>query len=164
MQLTVAQLQQVDKLDLGESSWFLVDQERIDLFAKASEDHQWIHTDPERARETPFGGTIAHGYLVLSLLPKLFFEMVEITDAGMLVNYGIDKLRFLSPVPAGSEVRLRARLISGQERSGGALFRVRGDIEIRETGRRALVVDVLFLAQPAGEELISSASSSSSSP
>lgn len=164
MQLTVAQLQHVDALDLGESAWFPIDQERINLFAQATEDHQWIHTDPERARATPFGSTIAHGYLLLSLLPKLFFELVEIADAGMLVNYGIDKLRFLSPVPVGSEVRLCARVVSGQERSGGALFRVRGHIELRETGKRALVVDVLFLAQPGSEPLTSSAASPPSSP
>jgi len=150
--LTVADLKDVANLDLGETAWFEIDQERINLFAKATEDHQWIHTDPERAAETPFGGTIAHGYLVLSLLPKMFFELVSIPDATMMVNYGIEKLRFLSPVPAGSHVRLKAKVVSGQERSGGALFRVRGNIEIKETGRRALVVEVLFLAQPPDED------------
>ncbi len=150
MQLTLEQLENTVDLDLGQSRWISIDQERIDGFADATEDHQWIHVDAERAAASPFGGTIAHGYLVLSLLPKLFFEMVRFPDAGMLINYGIDKLRFLSPVPVGSEVSLQARIPSATRRPGGVLFRVKGDIRLRD-GKRALMVETLFLAQFAPE-------------
>ncbi len=149
MKLTLTEALEAKNLDLGTSPWFRIDQERIDGFAEATEDRQWIHTDPERAaRETEFGGTIAHGYLVLSLLPKLFFDVVEFSNLGMMVNMGIDKVRFLSPVPSGSEVHLKVRLLSSRKRSGGVLMRIRGDIRLRETGRRALVVETLFLAHP----------------
>jgi acyl dehydratase len=148
MQLTLAELMDVRDLDLGSSEPFLVDQPRIDRFADATGDRQWIHVDPEQAAEGPFGGTIAHGYLMLSLIPRLLFEMVSFPDAAVIVNYGLDKLRFLNPVPSGSEVRLEARLVSATERPGGVLFRVRGDLRLAEKNRRALFAELLFMAQP----------------
>ena len=149
MELTVEQLLEADDVDLGTSDWIRIDQERIDRFADTTEDHQWIHVDPERAGESPFGGTIAHGYLVLSLVSRLLFGLVKFPDAGAMVNFGLDKLRFMSPVPVGSEVCLKARLLSGTQRPGGVMIRLRVEIRLRESGRRALVAEPLFLVQPA---------------
>ncbi len=148
IQLTLAEAQEVKDLDLGTSRWFKVDQERINGFAEATEDRQWIHVDEERARQTEVGTTIAHGYLVMSLLPSLFFELVEFTDMGVMINFGLDKVRFIAPVPAGDEIRLKARLISGRKRLGGVLMRIRGEMYRRSTGRRALTTEVLFLGFP----------------
>ncbi len=148
MQLTLEELKEAENLDLGTGEPIRLEQDRIALFAEATEDRQWIHVDAERAAAGPYGGTIAHGFLALSLVPKLLFDLVQFPDAGMVVNLGIDKLRFLSPVPAGSEVRLRARLVSGTERKGGVLFRVRGELLLAETSRRALAAELLFVAQP----------------
>ncbi len=147
--LTLAETLEVKDLDLGSSRWFRVNQERITGFAEATEDRQWIHIDEERARETEYGGTIAHGYLMMSLLPNLFFELVEFTDMGMMINFGLDKVRFVRPVPAGGEIQLRSRLISARKRLGGVLMRIRGEMYLRSTGKRALVTEVLFLALPA---------------
>ncbi|MCP3962237.1 MAG: MaoC family dehydratase [bacterium] len=153
-QLTLADTLDVKDLDLGESRWFLVDQERINGFAAATEDHQWIHVDEERAKQTEIGTTIAHGYLMMSLLPNLFFELVKFTDMGMMINFGLDKVRFIAPVPSGSEVQLRAKLISARKRLRGVLMRIRGEMFLRSTGRRCLSTEVLFLAFTAksGEE------------
>jgi len=161
--LTLDQLATAEDLDLGATEWMTIDQERIDGFAEATEDRQWIHVDRERAAAGPFGGTIAHGYLLLSLIPSLLFELVHFADAGMIVNYGLDKLRFLAPVPAGSRVRFAARVGSSRPRSGGVLGRFRGTLEV-EGGRRAFVADFLLLALPASAEAISPDASPASSP
>lgn len=153
MKLTLAETLKLKDHDLGTSRWFRVDQERIDGFAEATEDRQWIHVDRERAaRESDFGGTIAHGYLVLSLLPSLFFELVEFSDMGVMINFGLDKVRFISPVPAGAEIRLKAKLVSARKRRGGVFMRIRGEMYLRTTGRRALATEVLFLALPKAAE------------
>ena len=94
---------------LGTSPWLTIDQARIDAFARATEDLQWIHTDPARAAAGPFGATIAHGFLTLSLLPRFFESSIAVTESAMGVNYGLNKVRFMAPVPVGS--RLRARLM-----------------------------------------------------
>jgi len=96
--------------ELGVSDWLEVDQKRIDLFADATGDHQWIHVDPERAAGGPFGSTIAHGYLTLSLLPALVPQTMRVDGVRMGVNYGVNKVRFPAPVPVGSRVRARAEL------------------------------------------------------
>lgn len=140
-----------EDLELGTSDWFVVDQQRIDRFAEATEDHQWIHVDPEKAAQSEVGSTIAHGFLVVSLLPKLFFEVVSFPEMDRMINFGIDKVRFLSPVLAGDAVRLRAKLISGRRRAGGILMRIRGEIFLRSSGRRAVVTEMLFLAFADGE-------------
>jgi acyl dehydratase len=98
--------------ELGPSAWIEITQERIDRFAEATGDFQWIHVDPERAAAGPFGGTIAHGYLTLSLIPVLAFEVVPRTDARMQVNYGLNRVRFPAPVPSGSRVRATFRVDS----------------------------------------------------
>jgi acyl dehydratase len=105
--------------EVGVSEWLEIAQERIDLFAKATEDFQWIHVDKERAKQSPFGTTIAHGFLTLSLLPKLSDSAFEISDRKMGVNYGLNKLRFTSPVPAGSRVRARFTLTKLENIEGG---------------------------------------------
>jgi acyl dehydratase len=104
--------------DLGTSGWLKVPQGDINLFAQATHDHQWIHTDPERAKSGPFGGPIAHGYLTLSLLIPLWSEILVISNLGMAVNYGLNKVRFPAPVPAGSRVRLTASLAAAEELKG----------------------------------------------
>jgi len=152
MKLTLAEALEVKNLDLGASEWFPVDQKRINGFAEATEDRQWIHVDEERAKETEMGGTIAHGYLMMSLLPNLFFQLVEFTDMGMMINFGLDKVRFMRPVPSGSEVQLRAKLISARKRARGVLMRIRGEMYLRDSGKRALTTEVLFLAFQAEDQ------------
>ena len=98
--------------DLGSSPWFEIDQGRIDTFADATDDHQWIHVDPHRAKDGPFGTPIAHGYLTLSLLIPMFSELLDVRDVTTKVNYGLNKVRFPSPVPVGSKLRARAMLAS----------------------------------------------------
>ena len=109
--ITVDGLEEIKKLtgkDLGRSGWLEVTQDRVDKFADATGDHQWIHVDPERAKAGPFGGTIAHGYLTLSLVIPLFTELLEIKGVTMSVNYGLEKVRFPNPVRVGSKIRLAA--------------------------------------------------------
>ncbi len=105
--------------EVGVSAWVEISQDRIDLFAKATEDFQWIHIDQERAKQSPFGGTVAHGFLTLSMLPRLSDEAFELSDRKMGVNYGLNKLRFTAPVPAGSRIRGRFTLAKLDRLDGG---------------------------------------------
>jgi len=108
--------------EIAVSDWIEISQERIDLFADATGDHQWIHVDAERCRrESPYGGPIAHGFLSLSLLPMLMERAIRVGGAGMLVNYGLNKVRFPAPVPAGSRVRGRFALLSTDDVAGGGV-------------------------------------------
>lgn len=137
------------EVDLGHSEWLTVDQRMIDLFAEATGDHQWIHVDPEKAAEGPFGSTIAHGFLTLSLLPQLVSELYSIESAGMIVNVGSDKVRFLAPVPVGSRIRAHA-VITDRERRGEAVrnhFMV--TIELEGSERPAAVVESINQVFPA---------------
>ena len=102
------------------SHWHEVTQQAIDAFADATGDHQWIHVDPERAKETPFGGTIAHGYYTLSLAPALTAEVFAMDGFAFAINYGLNKVRFPAPVPVDSKVRMRAKLAELEEIQGGA--------------------------------------------
>jgi len=145
-QMTIAELEQAGELELGTSSWITIEQRSIDLFAEATGDHQWIHVDPEAAAQGPFGTTIAHGYLTLSLLPVMLSEVLSITDGRMGVNYGVERARFTSPVPSGSDVRLHATLRGAERRPNGVVFRVGVEIEIRDHEKPALVGEVLYLA------------------
>jgi acyl dehydratase len=106
--------------EVAVSPWMEIAQDRINLFAKATEDFQWIHIDQERAKQSPFGSTIAHGFLTLSLLPKLTAASLELTDPKMGVNYGLNKVRFTSPVPAGAKIRARFTLAKFEALDGGA--------------------------------------------
>ena len=107
--------------DLGSSPWLDVTQQRIDTFADATDDHQWIHVDVERAKTGPFGGPIAHGYLTLSLLIPLWSEILVIEELDMAVNYGLNKVRFPAPVPAGSRVQVSATLADAEEVAGNGI-------------------------------------------
>jgi acyl dehydratase len=124
---------------VGLSDWVEVSQERINTFAEATGDHQWIHTDPERAAHGPFGTTIAHGYLTLSLLPVLAQGVTTVEGVRMAVNYGLNKVRFPAPVPAGSRVRARFELLSVEDIEGGAQLVSRVTVE-REGGDKPVCV------------------------
>ena len=136
---------QAGERDLGASAWHTIEQRNIDLFADATGDHQWIHVDPEAAAAGPFGTTIAHGYLSLSMVVMLLAEVLTVEGARMGINYGIDKVRFTSPVPSGSEVRLHAKLLSGEPRGEGILYRIGVQVEIKGAEKPALVGEVLYL-------------------
>ena len=128
---------------LGYSDWLQIDQARIDQFAKATGDHQWIHVDPERAASGPFGKTIAHGYLTLSLANLFLPEIMRVDNVSMGVNYGCEKVRFPAPVPVGSRVRGGGEIISAEEVKGGVQVVVRMTIEIEGSDRPACVIDTI---------------------
>ncbi|MBA6440600.1 MaoC family dehydratase [Streptomyces sp. GMR22] len=143
MTITVNGLDELKKLtdaDLGTSEWIEVTQDRIDTFADATGDHQWIHTDPERAAQGPFGAPIAHGYLTLSLFIPLFTQLLDVRGVTTKVNYGLDKVRFPAPVKAGSRIRLVARLTSVEDVPGGVQITVDGTIEVEGGAKPAAVV------------------------
>ncbi|CAD6531152.1 putative enoyl-CoA hydratase 1 [Paraburkholderia hiiakae] len=134
--------------ELGVSDWVVVDQERIDAFAACTGDRQWIHVDVERAkRESPFGGTIAHGYLTLSLLASLAMEIgIVPKDASAGLNYGLDKVRFMTPVKAGARVRNRVTLESAENKGGGrVLVKTTNTLEIEGEDKPALVAQTLAM-------------------
>src|SRR5205809_5084827 len=127
--------------ELGPSDWITVDQAMIDRFADATGDHQWIHVDVERARrEMPGGKTIAHGYLTLSLIPRMAAKLLEITRRGRGINYGSNKIRFISPVPAGSRVRLRQRIVNDEGVPGNGL-RVAAEVTGQGYGQERPALD-----------------------
>ncbi|HLU54061.1 MAG TPA: MaoC family dehydratase [Pseudonocardia sp.] len=129
--------------ELGRSAPYEVTQRAVDLFADATEDHQWIHVDPERARSGPFGGTIAHGYLTLSLIPRLLPEIVEFTGFGMVVNYGCERVRFPSPVPVGSKVTASAALDAVADVPGGVQVTLTVTITVEGAAKPACVATIL---------------------
>jgi len=126
---------------LGSSDWILVDQARIERFAEATGDHQWIHVDPARAAAGPYGTTIAHGFLTLSLLPLMFDTGFAIGDVRMGVNYGLNKVRFPAPVPAGSRVRGHFRLLAWEPVDGGAQLVVEVTVEAEGLGKPVCVAE-----------------------
>lgn len=134
---------------LGESQWLTIDQDRINLFADATGDHQWIHVDPEKAKNGPFGTTIAHGYLTLSLVNMFLPEIIDVQGISMGVNYGADKLRFPSPVKVGSRVRGVGELIAVENVKGAVQSTVRVTVEIEGSDRPACVVDTISRYFPA---------------
>lgn len=131
-------------LDLGPSRWLEVPQERIDAFAEATDDRQWIHVDPERAAAGPFGTTIAHGYLTLSLLVPMAYELMPVEDARLVVNYGLDRVRFPAPVPAGSRVRGRLRVGESTDVDGGVQVAVAATVEREGSEKPVCAADFLF--------------------
>jgi acyl dehydratase len=144
MTLTVngtTELKKLSGTSLGTSAWIEVSQTRIDTFADATDDHQWIHVDPERAAEGPFGTPIAHGYLTLSLFIPLFTDLLDVQGVTTKVNYGLNKVRFPAPVPAGSRLRLTAHLAEVEEVAGGGVqITVDGTIEIEGSPKPAAVL------------------------
>jgi acyl dehydratase len=131
-------------LELGPSRWLDVPQARIDAFAEATEDRQWIHVDAERAAAGPFGTTIAHGYLTLSLLVPISYELMPIEDARLVVNYGLDRVRFPAPVPAGSRVRASFRVVEVGEVDGGVQAKVAATVEREGGDKPVCVADFVF--------------------
>ena len=129
--------------EIGVSEWITVDQQRIDKFAEATGDHQWIHVDPARAAKGPFGKTIAHGFLTLSLMPEMFANAFSVDDVRMGVNYGLNKVRFTSPVPSGSRVRGRFVLKGFDAIEGGAQLTVEMQVELEGSAKPACVAESL---------------------
>jgi acyl dehydratase len=125
--------------ELGVSDWLEVTQEKIDRFAEVTGDDQWIHIDPERAKQSPFGGTIAHGYYTLSLAPRFSYDMFKFEGFAFGVNYGLNRVRFPSPMPVGGKVRMRAALKSVEEIPGGAQITTELTFE-REGGEKPVCV------------------------
>jgi len=130
--------------------WFEVTQERIGAFADATEDHQWIHLDAEKAAAGPFGTTVAHGYLTLSLLPRLASSLVSVDGSAMVMNYGLDRLRFLTPVPAGARVRARTEILSAEPTPRGVRLACEVTVEVEGSEKPALVAHTLSLYVPEG--------------
>lgn len=132
--------------ELGVSGDHKITQEQINQFADATLDHQWIHTDPERAKtESPFGATIAHGYLTLSLLPYLWEQIVEVSNLKLMVNYGMEKLKFSQPVEVNSVVRLRAHVVSAVNLRGTVKAQIKAVMEIEGSRKPAYEAEVIFL-------------------
>lgn len=135
--------------DEGTGEWFEVTQEQVNQFADLTHDHQFIHVDPERAKDTPFGGTIAHGFLSLSLLPMFSWQTYRLRKApAMSINYGLNKVRFLQPVRVGSRVRDSLELAEVKETPKGLLLTMRHEVEIDGEERPALVAEALSLVVP----------------
>jgi acyl dehydratase len=132
--------------ELGVGDWLEVTQERINQFAEATGDHQWIHVDPERAAQGPFGTTIAHGYLTLSLIPTLGGGGLPVTGAKMGINYGLDRVRFIAPVKVGSRVRARRKLVGVTEGEGFLQLKVEVTVEIDGEDKPAAVAETLSRA------------------
>jgi acyl dehydratase len=130
--------------ELGTSDWLEITQERVNTFADATGDHQWIHVDPERAKDGPFGGTIAHGYLTMSLGPVLLPQVVTVTGFSMALNYGLNKLRFPSPVPVGSKLRLSAKLVAVDDVSGGVQTTYELTFQVDGAEKPACVAEALY--------------------
>jgi acyl dehydratase len=137
--------------ELGYSDWHEVTQAQVAAFADATGDHQWIHVDPERAKNGPFGTTIAHGYLTLSMLPVLSSEIYRVENLAMGVNYGLDRVRFPSPVPVGSRIRARVVLREVKETHLGLLCYSRITVSVEGQSKAACVADSVSLLVPAAE-------------
>lgn len=132
--------------ELGVSEYMQISQEQVNMFAEATHDHQWIHTDPERAaKESPFGGPIAHGYLSLSIAPYLWEQIADIRNIKMMVNYGIEKLKFMLPVKIGDEVRLRAKMVDIADLRGITKAQIQVDLEIKGQEKAAYTAILVFL-------------------
>jgi acyl dehydratase len=142
---TLAQLPSLKGRELGPSDWIEIAQERVNTFADATDDHQWIHVDVERAtKESPFHGPIAHGYLTLSLLIPMWSQLLAVTDATMAVNYGLNRVRFPAPVPVGSKLRLSGTLTDVDEVKGGLQVTVAAVIERQGGDKPVCVAEPVF--------------------
>jgi acyl dehydratase len=145
----VSELEALVGSEIGVSRWFEVTQQRIGTFADATDDHQWIHIDADRAaRESPFGGTVAHGFLTLSLLPAMLEDTITMSDVAMAINYGLDRVRFPAPVPANSRVRGRIELAALDKVEGGAQLRLNVTVEREGGGKPACVAQFLIRRYP----------------
>jgi acyl dehydratase len=127
----------------GYTDWQVMEQERVDMFADATDDHQWIHVDTERAKESPFGGTIAHGYLTLALVAPVSQQLLHVTNATAGINYGLDRVRFPAPMPVGAEWRGGLEVLEVSEITGGAQLKLRVTIEVKGADKPSLVADAV---------------------
>ena len=147
--LTIGSFDEFEKFvgkELGVSDYLQITQEQINLFADATLDHQWIHTDPEKAKiESPFKSTIAHGYLTVSVLPYLWAQIADFKNVKMMVNYGIEKLKFMQAVTVNSELRMTAKLLSLKNLRGTTKAELNIVIEIKEQKKPALEANIIFL-------------------
>jgi len=134
--------------ELGSSDWLTIDQERVDRFAEATGDHQWIHVDVERAKAGPFGGTIAHGYLTLSLVPMLGAQVFALETPGAKLNYGVNKVRFPAPVPVGSRIRAHAKVAGVADLPAGKQLTLGWTIEIEDHPKPGCVAETVVLLLP----------------
>jgi acyl dehydratase len=134
--------------DLGPTDWLEVTQDRVNLFADATDDHQWIHVDPERAANGPFGGTIAHGLLTLSLLPHFTHQLYTVDNIAMAINYGYNKVRFITPVRVGAKIRARAEIAKVDQLDGAVQATVTVTVDIEGSAKPAAVAEsiVRFIA------------------
>ena len=138
------ELRKLAGVDLGASDWLEIGQERVDMFADATDDRQWIHVDVERAASGPFGGTIAHGYLTLAMVIPLWTELLRIDGVAMAVNYGLNRVRFPAPVPVGSAIRLRARVAAADDVPRGVQLTIDLTVETRHGDKPAVVAQALY--------------------
>lgn len=129
---------------LGPTDWLSVDQDRVNQFADATDDHQWIHVDPEQAANGPFGGTIAHGLLTLSLLPHFMHELYTVSNVAMAINYGFNKVRFITPVRVGAKVRARAEIANVQKLEGAVQATMVTTIEVEGSQKPAAVIESII--------------------
>lgn len=134
---------------LGDSSWMTIDQDRINLFADATGDHQWIHVDPERAKAGPFGSTVAHGFLTLSLVPLMMAEVFTVEKIALFINYGSNKIRFLRPVPVDTAVRGSCTLTSIEEIDMGVRATITAEVQFEDGGKPAVVAEIITVLVPA---------------
>ena len=141
---TLAGLSGAEGTKLGPTEWRTMTQERVDAFADVTEDHNFIHVDAERAKSSPFGGTIAHGYLSVSLLAPISQQLLQVRDAGTSVNYGMDRLRFPAPLPVGAEFRGSGEIVEVSEVKGGVQVKATFAIEVRDQPKPALVAECQF--------------------
>jgi acyl dehydratase len=137
----LAEFTAAEGAELGPTDWLTVDQARVDQFAQATDDHQWIHVNPERAASGPYGGTIAHGLLTLSLLPHFMHDLYRVDGITMAINYGFNKVRFITPVLVGSRLRARSTLTSVTEVGGGVQTMLTTTIEVEGSAKPAAVVE-----------------------
>lgn len=144
----LAEFVAAEGVELGPTDWLVMDQPRIDQFAEATDDHQWIHVDPERAADGPYGRTIAHGLLTLSLLPHFMHDLYRVDNVTMAINYGFNKVRFISPVPVGSRLRAAATITDVVTLDGGVQATFTTTIEVEGSAKPAAVIEsiVRYLA------------------
>lgn len=142
--VTIADLPSLVGTVVGTSRPVEISQQRIDAFAEATEDRQWLHTEPNRARSGPFGSTIAHGFLTLSLSSALLTDVLQVTDAAQIVNYGLEKVRFPAPVPAGSQVSMKLEIVAVEPVAGGVQVRYRGTFTVPYGAKPVCVTEGLF--------------------
>jgi len=141
--MDMASLREAAGAHLGYTDWQEMTQERVNQFADATDDHQFIHVDVERAKETPFGGTIAHGYLTLSLAAPIMSELMRVSDAKMAVNYGLDKVRFPAPLPVGAQFRGGGEIVEVTEVPGGLQVKSKVTVEVKDGAKPACVAETL---------------------